>query len=67
MEHSIAELLTYYVISGLLIIGAPAVFFLVAFMPALMNTKGAVVGYKLHREYGDTFIYDKINQQGEKQ
>jgi hypothetical protein len=26
-----------------------------------------VVGYKLHREYGDTFIYDKINQQGEKQ
>ena len=40
------ELLTYYVIAGALIIGAPAVFFIVAFMPALMNTKGAVVGYK---------------------
>jgi len=36
-------------------------------MAELMNTKGAVVGYKLHREYGDTFIYDKINQQGVKQ
>jgi hypothetical protein len=62
-----AELLTYYVISALLFIGAPAVFFTIVFMPALMNTKGAVVGYKLHRQYGDTFIYDKINQQGVKQ
>jgi len=64
MEHSLIELLTYYVIAGALIIGAPAVFFIVAFMPALMNTKGAVVGYKVHRDYGDTSIYSNL---GEKQ
>ena len=34
-----AELITYYIISGALIIGAPAIFFLIAFMPALQNTK----------------------------
>jgi len=65
MEQSLIELLTYYVIAGALIIGAPAVFFTVAFMPALMNTKGAVVGYKTHRDYGDTSIYTNIS--GEKQ
>ena len=65
MEHSLIELLTYYVIAGALIIGAPAVFFIIAFMTALMNTKGAVVGYKLHRDYGDTSIY--ANLSGEKQ
>jgi hypothetical protein len=60
MEHSLIELLTYYVIAGALIIGAPAVFFIVAFMPALMNTKGAVVGYKTHRDYGETSIYSNL-------
>jgi len=30
-------------------------------MPALMNTKGAVVGYKIHRDYGETSIYSKVN------
>ena len=42
------ELLTYYVIAGALIVGAPVepVFFLIAFMPALQNTKGRMVGYK---------------------
>ena len=34
------ELLTYYIIGGALIIGAPSVFLLIAFMPALQNTKG---------------------------
>jgi hypothetical protein len=29
-------------------------------MPALMNTKGAVVGYKTHRDYGETSIYSKV-------
>jgi len=62
MEHSLIELLTYYVIVAALFIGAPAVFFTIVFMPALMNTKGAVVGYKLHREYGDSVIYSKINK-----
>ena len=53
-----AELLTYYVISALLFVGAPAVFFLIAFMPALQNTKGRMVGYKDHKNYGDSSIYD---------
>ena len=51
------ELLTYYVIAGALIVGAPAVFFLIAFMPALQNTKGRMVGYKDHKTYGDSSIY----------
>ena len=41
------ELLTYYIISAALIIGAPAIFFLIVFMPALQNTKGRQVGYKM--------------------
>ena len=52
------ELLTYYVIGGALLVGAPAVFFIIAFMPALMNTKGKMVGYKEHKEYGDIGYYD---------
>ena len=52
------ELLTYYVIAGALIVGAPAVFFLIAFMPALQNTKGRMVGYKDHKTYGDSPIYE---------
>ena len=58
METSIAELLTYYVIVGALLIGATAVFFLIAFMPALQNTKGRMVGYKDHKIYGDSSIYE---------
>ena len=52
------ELLTYYVIAGALLVGAPAVFFLIAFMPALQNTKGRMVGYKDHKQYGDSSIYE---------
>ena len=52
------ELLTYYVIGGALLIGAPAVFFVIAFMPALMNTKGRMVGYKDHKQYGDISSYE---------
>ena len=52
------ELLTYYVIAGALIVGAPAVFFLIAFMPALQNTKGRMVGYKDLKTYGDSSIYE---------
>ena len=43
----LVELLTYYVIVAVVFVGAPAVFLTIVFMPALMNTKGAVVGYKL--------------------
>ena len=46
MENSILEILTYYVIGGALLIGAPGVFFFIVFMPALQNTKGRMVGYK---------------------
>ena len=62
MENSLLEILTYYVIAGGLIIGAPAVFFIIAFMPALQNTKGRMVGYKDHKTYGDSSIYE--NTQG---
>tara|TARA_R100000278_G_scaffold35232_2_gene31740 strand:- start:3880 stop:4086 length:207 start_codon:yes stop_codon:yes gene_type:complete len=52
------ELLTYYVITALLFIGAPGVFFYIVFMPALQNTKGRMVGYKDHKLYGDSSIYE---------
>ena len=53
-----AELFTYYVIASLLFVGAPAVFFFIVFMPALQNTKGRMVGYKDHKTYGDSTIYE---------
>ena len=52
------ELLTYYVIGGALLVGAPAVFFLIAFMPALQNTIGRMVGYKDRKAYGDISSYE---------
>ena len=58
MENSILEILTYYVIGGALLIGAPGVFFFVVFMSALQNTKGRMVGYKDHKEYGDSSTYE---------
>ena len=53
------ELLTYYVIVSVVFIGAPGVFFFIVFMPALQNTKGRMVGYKDHKTYGDSSIYEK--------
>ncbi|AHB81041.1 hypothetical protein S-MbCM100_191 [Synechococcus phage S-MbCM100] len=58
MEPSIAELLTYYVIGGALIIGPPAIFLIIAMMGAIQNTKGRMVGYKDHKTYGDSSIYE---------
>ena len=52
------ELLTYYVIVSVAIIGAPGVFLFIVFMPALQNTKGRMVGYKDHKQYGDSSIYE---------
>ena len=66
MDSSLIELLTYYVIAGALIIGAPAVFFLIAFMPALQNTKGRMVGYKDHKTYGDSSIYENTKSDSDK-
>ena len=51
MENSLLEILTYYVIGGALLVGAPGIFFLIVFMPALQNTKGRMVGYKDHKTY----------------
>ena len=50
------ELLTYYVIVSAAFIGAPAVFFLIVFMPALQNTKGKTVGYKEYAIYGPSTL-----------
>jgi hypothetical protein len=58
MENSLLEILTYYVIGGALLIGAPGIFFLIVFMPALQNTKGRMVGYKDHKLFGDSSIYE---------
>ena len=58
MENSLLEILTYYVIGGALLIGAPGVFFFIVFQPALQNTKGRMVGYKDHKTYGDSSIYE---------
>ena len=58
MENSLLGILTYYVIGGALLIGAPGVFFYIVFMPALQNTKGRMVGYKDHKLYGDSSIYE---------
>ena len=58
METSLTELLTYYVIVSVVFIGAPGVFFFIVFMPALQNTKGRMVGYKDHKLYGDSSIYE---------
>ena len=52
------ELLTYYIIVSVLFVGAPGVFFFIVFMPALQNTKGRMVGYKDHKVYGDSSIYE---------
>ena len=57
-NHTIAEFLVGYIFGGALIIGAPAVFFFIAFMPALQRTKGAMVGYSDHKNYGDSSTYE---------
>ncbi len=58
MENSLLEIATYYVIGGALIIGPPAIFLIIAMMGAIQNTKGRMVGYKDHKEYGDSSIYE---------
>ena len=57
------ELITYYVIVALLFIGAPAVFFIIVFMPALQNTKGKTVGYKEYAVYGPSTLNKEYVEQ----
>ena len=66
MENSILEILTYYVIGGALLIGAPEVFFFIVFQPALQNTKGRMVGYKDHKTYGDSSVYENTKSDSDK-
>ena len=56
MDHTIIEILLGYAIAIPLIVGAPAVFFLIVFMPSLMNTKGKWAGYKEYTKYGVSSI-----------
>ena len=58
MSHDLLELLTYYVIVSVVFVGAPGVFLFIVFMPAIQNTKGRMVGYKDHKTYGDSSIYE---------
>ena len=58
MQPPLLEILTYYIIGSALFVGAPGVFFYIVFMPALQNTKGRMVGYKDHKTYGDSTIYE---------
>ena len=66
MTHDLLELLTYYVIVAVVFVGAPGVFFFIAFMPALQNTKGRMVGYKDHKTYGDSSIYENTKNDSSK-
>ena len=56
MDHTLVEILLGYLIAIPLIVGAPAVFFLIVFMPSLMNTKGKWAGYKEFVNYGPSSI-----------
>ena len=57
-NHTIAEFLAGYVFGSALILGAPGVFFFVVFNAALQRTKGAQIGYKDHKDYGDSSTYE---------
>ena len=56
MDHTITEILLGYLVAIPLIVGAPAIFFLIVFMPSLMNTKGKWVGYKEYETYGPSSL-----------
>ena len=66
MDNSLIELLTYYVIVAVVFLGAPGVFFFIAFMPALQNTKGRMVGCNDHKTYGDSSIYENTKSDSDK-
>jgi len=57
-NHTIIEFLAGYIFAAALIVGAPAIYLLIAMMSAIQNTKGRVVGYKDHRDYGESTIYN---------
>ena len=56
MDHTLLEIVLGYLVAVPLIVGAPAIFFLIVFMPSLMNTKGKWAGYNEYANYGPSSI-----------
>ena len=57
-NHSIPEFLVGYIFGAALIIGAPTVFLLLAFVSALMKTNGKMGGYRAYETYGESTLND---------
>ena len=59
-NHSIPEFLVGYLFGAALIIGAPTVFLLLAFVSALMKTNGKMGGYEsvLHGQASENKVND---------
>ena len=57
-NHTFPEFLIGYIFGAALIIGAPTVFLLLAFIPALMKTNGKMGGYREFKDYGKSSLND---------
>ncbi len=57
-NHTFSEFLIGYIFGAALIIGAPTVFLLLAFIPALMKTNGKMGGYREFQDYGKSSLND---------
>ena len=57
-NHTFAEFLVGYIFGAALIIGAPTVFLLLAFISALMKTNGKMGGYREYEVYGKSSLND---------
>ena len=57
-NHTFAEFLVGYIFGAALIIGAPTVFLLLAFISALMKTNGKMGGYREYENYGKSSLND---------
>ena len=57
-NHSFPEFIIGYLFGAALIIGAPTVFLLLAFVSALMKTNGKMGGYREYETYGESSLND---------
>ncbi len=57
-NHTFAEFLVGYIFGAALIIGAPTVFLLLAFISALMKTNGKMGGYREYEVYVQSSLND---------
>ncbi len=55
-NHTFPEFLIGYIFGAALIIGAPTVFLLLAFISALMKTNGKMGGYREYEVYGSSSL-----------